>query len=245
MNSEINDSQEKQKNAASPSPESSFKQYLPHITVVLIALIIIVSIGGLIMTFAGGNNNVSDTELAFSLKPVGNLTTVEVKAAKVGVEVEANVQLCSFGGEYLVNGIVEAGIDLTHFTEASIVYDEENKRYNVTLPEPQITRCEFTVERYHDWQSLTCGNVDKDSLDKVVSFTTSKGIIQDVIDGGILDTSKIEARTLIGSIIQMLTEQDATINFVASTTPTDLPASCSQQEPKGWKLDSDGSWIPR
>jgi len=239
INQEPYDANEKPKN--DDARRAEWRDYLPHATIVILILLIVVSIFGIVNSL--NPKVVDNNDLAFSLKPVANLTTVEVKVAKIGVQVKANYQLCSFGGEYLVNGTIEAGVNLSDFSASNISYDNKKDLYTVSLQRPTITRCEFTQKRYHDWQGA-CGSIDKSSIDSVATYVTSTSMIQDVVDGGIIPHAEREASILIENIIKTLSNRNTEVEFVDATTPMTLPPSCNPEIPRGWTQKEDGTWKP-
>jgi|GEM_PF-4925499 len=244
---ESQDRKEKPKNTPSPSTALILENSttLAKVSIVIIGLIIAISFLGIIQAFTrGGDQESSTADFALSLKSMGNLTTVQVKVAKIGVEAEMKTGICSFGSDYLINGIIEAGIDLSNFSSSSVTYNSEKGTYAMTLPEPQLTRCEFDTNRYFDWKSI-CAGIDYRDLDSVARYVASTSMIQDTLDAGILNRSEQETTILIESLVTTLNGKPVEVEYIPQTSESQLPPSCNLESPSKFKQNDEGVWEKR
>ena len=224
-------------------PKSTFEKALPSILLALIVAIIAILGLGLISAFSQRSpETVTNVDIALSLKPVGQLVTTETKLAKIGVKIDMQIGNCKFGADYLTNGTIETGIDVANFSEANVSYDERLQQYQVTVPYPQLTRCAFDVFRYAERSSFCAGLDYARDLDRISSYSTTKGIIEDSLTGGILDRSKREATVLIESIVKALTGKTAKVTFEEPSDNVTLSPSCNTETPQGWQQNEDNVW---
>ena len=78
------------------------------------------------------------------IKPLGQLVSVEAQVAKAGIAVHIQrgvANACQFTAQHVAQGTLQAGIDLTQITEASVRLDEAEGTYYITLPHAQLTSC--------------------------------------------------------------------------------------------------------
>lgn len=240
-NAETDINEDKPKGKPSLPLRAYVRRYWPHTLVGLLA--VMVAAFGLYL--AQVNSREDSLNLVGSLMPMGNFTTVRVQAAKVGIEVHIqNDALCHPYAEYLINGVVEAGVDLTQAIAVSL---DENGVYNITLPQPQVTRCDFQPRRYYE-DIPGCISFDFDQVDKIASYVTAHdpedGIIQQIIDNDIIARAERETRLRMENIVRALRDSEVIVTFVPPETAPDLPPSCVRDEPDGWVRYPDGSWRP-
>lgn len=219
-----------------------------RLVLTLIAVFIIGTIGmsaiGISNALAASSSRqITNTDLALSLQPMGNLTTVQVKVAKLEVKATMGIGLnCKFSGTYLMNGEIEAGINLTNLTEDSISYNEQTETYLFSLPQPQLTRCDFTPERYVS-DNQFCFRPTFNDLREIAKYEASVEMIQDTLDAGLINRSEREATILMENLINTLTGKATEIDFVEPDTDPLLPQSCNPEPPSGFGKNADGTWV--
>jgi hypothetical protein len=189
------------------------------------------------------------------INQLGQLVSVSVQLAKadVGVSVYSGVAgACNHGANHVVQGAVEAGIDLTQISADSVTYDATSGTYTLTVPSPVITSCRIDQIRQYEQSSTLC-NPDWDAIRMIANYTALQDFRNEAIGGGILERAQDEAQFVLVNFISALTGDTVIIRFEEAASTPDLlvnpalqsfPASCVPQTPAGWRLDPDnGSWV--
>lgn len=226
---------------------SSTVYYGVRVGVALLVIAVLAGIVGIVRAVMNANDGqLSASELAVSLKPVSQLATLKVRAAKVNLAAEIKTGLCSFSAKYFINSEIEAGIDLSTFSDANITYDEAAARYRITVPHPQLTNCNHPQEpprRYDQTTSAACGGINfEEDLDKIARYIGQTSIRDDVLQGGILERTKNETRILMQQLVKTLTGKTAEIVFAEAPTEPPLPPSCNPDTPPRWQQNAAGVW---
>ncbi|MEP7292493.1 MAG: DUF4230 domain-containing protein [Chloroflexota bacterium] len=201
------------------------------------------SIGGLFGVGAPPQAVVLSTQtIVQGIQPMGQLVSVSAKLAKADVQVNINqgtLNACGFGANHVVQGAVEAGIDLTRIDEANLGYDAERETYVLLLPAPQLTSCRIDYIRQYSRSFTTC-SVDWDEARLLANYMALNDFRDDSVEGGILDRAESETRLVLGNFIQMLTGHPVEIVFQEPEEPI-LPASCVPETPQGWTFNPAGN----
>lgn len=245
MNTNDLEEKYKEKRKNETVPNSFIARYGTRIGLPLLVIGLVLVIVGIVRVFTQSNDTrTSSSDLVISLKPVGQLVTLQAKAAKVGVKFELRTGLCTASAEYLVNSTIKAGVDLTSFSEANITYNEKSDNYRITMPYPKLTGCEPNLKRYSENQNLLCADIDYDKdLVSISSYVMATEIRDDLIDGGILERAKRETTVLMQQLVKSLTGKSAEIVFDKPESKPIYPAACNLSKPAGWEQDSSGKWI--
>lgn len=229
--------------------------------VLLVPTVLIVigvtSFGGLVSgigSFLGvgsplpANANVITTQtIVQGIQPMGQLVSVSSQLAKADVYVgvgQGVLNACGFGANHVVQGAVDAGIDLTQIQETDIAYDEEQDRYMLIIPAPQLTSCRVEYIRQYDRTTTTC-NVDWDEARLLANYVALTDFRNDAIEGGILARAEQEARLVLGNFIQLVTGKSVEVVFRPADpdAPVSYPPSCNPETPQGWTFNpSNGHW---
>lgn len=188
-------------------------------------------------------NRNAEPDYVGSVSRVANLTTVQVQAAQVGVEARARSGGCVYWREYLINGVIEGGIDLLSVGKSDINCDDETSTCTITLPEPHVTLCQFSTIPYHDDKTLLCGNIDYDDLDQIAQYKTSRDIIQDVLAGDVVQRAKDETEVLMEGIFLAFGYDSVEIQYRPASDDAELlDDTCIMENPSGWEERNSGIW---
>ena len=214
---------------------------LSDILIILIVIAVIIAAIGLVTQYF--SNRDTEPNFATSVNRVANLTTVQVQAARIGVEAKARRGMCEYWGNYLINGVIEGGIDLTSVRDEDIICDEGRSACTITLPEPSVSLCQFSTVRYHQDTNNLCGGLDYEDLDQIAQFKTSRDIIQDVLAGDVIQRAQDETQVLMDSIFGTFGYETIEIRY--SVAPDDaelLDGTCLMENPNGWEERNSGIW---
>lgn len=179
------------------------------------------------------------------IQPLGQLVNLSVQLVQadvlVGVE-QGTLNACGFSANHVVQGAVEAGIDLSQLSEADLQYDEATDTYTLTLPQAQLTSCRIDYIRQYDTSTTTC-SVDWDAARLMAQYSALSSFRDEQLSEGILSRAEREATLVLGSFLQVLTDSNVEIRF-ADGDPAAIPASCQPQVPPGWNYDANRSvWV--
>jgi hypothetical protein len=187
---------------------------------------------------------ISTQTIVQGIQPMGQLVSVSAQLAKADVQVNINqgtLNACGFGANHVVQGAVEAGIDLTRISEDSIQYDEARDTYVLIVPAPQLTSCRVDYIRQYSRSFTTC-SVDWDEARVLANYMALVSFRDDAVEGGILNRAEMETRLVLGNFIRLLTGHPVEIVFQQPEEAV-LPASCQPEAPQGWTYNPDsGLW---
>ncbi len=193
---------------------------------------------------------ISTQTIVTGIQPLGQLVSVSTQLAKADVSVgigQGALNACGFSANHVVQGAVEAGIDLTQIDETDIAFDPLTNRYTVTIPAPALTSCRIDYIRQYERSFTTC-NVDWDEARLIANYTSLIDFRETAIEGGILSRAENEARVILSNFIRVLTGREVDIVFEAATSTSEAgsvsyPPSCAPDVPQGWIQQTNGQWI--
>lgn len=169
------------------------------------------------------------------IQPMGQLVSVSAQLAKADVQVnitQGALNSCGYGANHVVQGTIEAGIDLMQLTEDNLGYDAARETYVLIVPAPQLTSCRVDYIRQYAGSFTTCP-VNWDEARLLANYMSLTSFRDDAIEGGILSRAEMETRLVLGNFIRMLTGHPVEIVFQAAETPV-IPTSCQPEVPAGW-----------
>lgn len=182
-------------------------------------------------------NVISSRTLVQGIQPLGQLVSVSSQLAKADVYVgvgQGALNACGFSANHVVQGAVEAGVDLTQIREENIRYDEARDTYIVTVPAPQLTSCRVDFIRQYDRSFTTCA-VDWDEARLLANYEALIDFRDDAIEGGILTRAETETRLVLGNFVRLLTGKQVEIVFEQAAEAA-YPVSCTPDVPQGWRF---------
>lgn len=200
---------------------------------------IISSFGGLLGAGAPARASVISTQtIVEGIQPLGQLVSVSAQLAKADVQVsiyQGAFNSCGFRANHVVQGAVEAGIDLTKIEAGDLAYDSARETYVLIVPEPQLTSCRVDYIRQYDRSFTTC-SVDWDEARLLANYMALSQFRDDAVEGGIIDRAETEARLVLGNFVRLLTGHPVEIVFEPPEA-TVMPASCQPDSPQSWLYD--------
>jgi len=178
---------------------------------------------------------VSTQTIVQGIQPLGELVSVSVQLAKADVKVSVSTGVLGAGSysvNHVVQGAVEAGVDLTKIGPDNLGYDAAKDRYTLIVPEPALTSCRIDYIRQYDW-SATLLNVDWDEARLMANYMALIDFRDDAIKGGILERAEAETQLVLGNFVRAVSGHPVDIVFQKPETPV-TPASCEPDPPAGW-----------
>jgi len=189
---------------------------------------------------------VGDAQTAvIDLTALSQLVTISTQLARADVPVQVSggaLNACGFSAYHVVMATLAAGVDLSQVTSQDIVYNEATGRYTVTVPAPQYTSCSVDYSRQYQ-RSVTACNVDWDAARQLAEYTSMQTMMQETLEGGLLDRAGSEARTVLSSFIGALTGKPVDVVFDETRQPA-FPTQCERRIPDGWTYDAvSNQWM--
>lgn len=201
------------------------------------------SIGGLFGVGAPPVAQVVSTQtIVEGIQPLGQLVSVSAQLAKADVRVnvyQSAFNSCGFSANHVVQGAVEAGIDLTRIDSGDLAYDSARETYVLTVPQPELTSCRVDYIRQYDRSFTTC-SIDWDEARLLANYMALTDFRDDAVEGGIIDRAESEARLVLGNFVRLLTGHQVEIVFKPSETPV-VPPSCQPDSPQNWSYDPNST----
>ncbi len=181
----------------------------------------------------------STQTIVTSIAPLSRLVTISAQLARADVPVQVAsgaLNACGYSAYHVVQGTIEAGVDLSLIRPDDIVFDPLRDRYTVTLPGPQYTNCSIDYSRQYQ-QSFTTCVADWDATRILAEYTSMQSMIEDTFEGGLLERAGTEATSVLTGFITALTGKPVDIVFDPSRQPP-IPAQCERRAPPGWTYDA-------
>ena len=99
---------------------------------------------------------------------------------------QGTLNACGYGASHVVQGTIEAGIDLTKIGANDLRYDAARQTYVLTVPPPELTSCRVDYIRQYD-QSFTECTVDWDEARLLANYMALTQFRDEAIEGGVAD----------------------------------------------------------
>jgi hypothetical protein len=185
---------------------------------------------------------VSTQTIVQGIQPLGELVSVSVQLAKADIKVSVSTGVLgagSYSANHVVQGAVEAGVDLTQVGVNNLGYDAAKDSYTLIVPEPQLTSCRVDYIRQYDW-STTLLNVDWDEARIMANYMALIDFRDDAVKGGILERAEAETRLVLGNFVRAVSGHPVNIVFQKPDKPV-IPPSCQPDLPQGWLYNPDSN----
>lgn len=143
----------------------------------------------------------------------------------------------SFGGDFVAQGAIEAGIDLTELNEDNIVFNADTESYTLLLPPPQLTTCNVK----HIRLVKTDGNLlnpDFDHLRVLAEIQVMAGFIKRALERGIIDEAKQSAALILEDIARTFTGKQVATEYEMLRGKPRMGLTC-QPSASGWLFNPD------
>ena len=187
--------------------------------------------------------------LAESIVPMGTLITASHAGeanVKIGIRSELpliNVNLCGVSVDHVVEGTVEAGIDLSQVSESDFTHDIFANSWVLQLGSAELHSCRIDYIRQQG-HSLTVCQQDWDVYRLLAESAALEEIRDSALVEGLLAKAEQEAQIVLGNFLGAVTGSD-NISIVFESEPlTRFPESCLREPPTGWTFDEENdSWV--
>lgn len=148
--------------------------------------------------------------------------------------------LCSHGGEFTVQGVIEAGIDFAAIDEDHVRYDFDERSYLLELPAPQYTSCRIEHIRLRE-NSFSMCNPDWDRARIFAEVQAMSEFLKESDEDDLLQEAAERSRDVLGEFVSTITGKPAEVTFEERSGKPIISSSCSPQVPSGWHYDNSNS----
>jgi hypothetical protein len=190
----------------------------------------------------------SSASVVQGIRPLGQLTSISAQFAKAGVNVRVRWgvgNVCDVTASHTAQGTIEAGVDLTKFTDKDVTYHEAEDVFIIELPPPSLTNCiidPIATQQYSLVGRTPVCWVDSDEMRRLASYDALNDFRDDAVEGGILERAASQTELLITSFVSGITGSDVIVTFKPGQAA--LPPSCRPQIPTPWSFsEGPGNWV--
>lgn len=184
-----------------------------------------------------------------AIKQIETLDTIEYHMAKSNLEVNVeesllNVNVGGFRRRFVVEGTIQAGIDLSTFASDHVVF--EDATYTIVLPAATLVYCDVDSEVYHQNVNffLTGVSIEEQAIAEQIADNTALITFRnEAIEDGILDKAEAQAQDIFSSLVYAILSKSANgevpnieIEF-QQRKENDYPRTCQPEEISGWEYD--------
>ncbi|MDE2750566.1 MAG: DUF4230 domain-containing protein [Chloroflexota bacterium] len=140
--------------------------------------------------------------------------------------------LFSFGGDFIAQGSIEAGLDLTELDGGHIKYEPDTQTYKLLLPSPQLTKCDVGYIRLvnNDPNLL---NPDFDLLRLLGEVQVMARFIERALERGIIEDAKDSAALILEDVVGTFTGKQVRTEYEAQRGKPSMDTSC-EPHVSGW-----------
>ena len=181
-----------------------------------------------------------------AIQAKGELVTISKQYAEPNISVSVQdgfLGLCGGTVNHVVEGIVEAGIDLYQIEAIDAEYNPDADSLTLQLPPTQLTSCRIEYIRQYE-RSFTLCRKDWDEYRLLAESIVLPKMRDEALREGILDEAEADTRLALGSFVRAITgSSDIRIEF-RDGPAAEYPTSCKRDLPEGWVFDEESdSWL--
>ncbi len=185
------------------------------------------------------------------LLAVNYMAFLETASYSTSINVSTGVRsgllnACGKSVDFLVEGTVEAGVDLGQIQGSDITYDLLTNNWTLELGPAAITSCRIDYSKF-EGQTFTLPIVCQQDIDELRLLAESKAVSEFrelALDEGLPTMAQQEAELVLGNLLSAVTGSDNVTIVFESEPEVDLPESCLREPPVGWKFDEGSeSWV--
>ena len=159
------------------------------------------------------------------------------------IQVDVEDGLCSHGGEFTVQGVIEAGIDFAAIDEDHVSYDSDQQSYLLKLPAPEFTSCRIEHIRLRE-NSFSLCNPDWDRARMFAEIQAMAEFLRESNEDDLLQKAAERSREVLGEFVRTVTGRPVVVTFEERSGKPIISSSCSPEAPSGWHYDnSESVWM--
>ena len=148
--------------------------------------------------------------------------------------------LCSHGGDFTVQGVIEAGIDFAAIDEDHVSYDSDERSYLLALPAPEFTSCRIEYIRLVANSPSLC-NPDWDRARIFAEVQVMAEFLKESDQDDLLQEAAERSIEVLGDFVRALTGRPVDVKIEERNGKPIISTSCSPEVPSGWYFDNSKS----
>ncbi len=164
------------------------------------------------------------------------LVVVKDEVAKRNFHVGVKAGLCSHGGDFTAQGVIEAGIDFDELDEDSVTYNARSQSYTLKLPAPEFTSCRIEYIRLVK-NSFSLCNPDWDRTRTLAEVQVMRDFIAQSLEEELLEDAADKSELILGEFVRTLTGKRVQVVFEKQRSSPKRDASCRPSAGGGWRYD--------
>ncbi len=164
------------------------------------------------------------------------LVVVENEITRRNFHVGVNDGLCSHGGNFNAEGVVEAGIDFDEIGASSLTYNPFSQTYTLKLPAPELTSCRIEYIRLIK-NSFSICNPDWDQARTLAEVQVMKEFVDESIEDGLLDDAQDYTEIVLGEFVRNITGKPVQVIFEKQSRVPKRDNSCKPYATGGWRYN--------
>lgn len=164
------------------------------------------------------------------------LVVVKDEVAKRNFHVGVDNGLCSHGGDFTAQGVIEAGIDFDELDEDSVSYNSRSQTYTLKLPATEFTSCRIEYIRLVK-NSFSMCNPDWDRARTLAEVQVMRDFVAQSLEDGLLDDAAKKSELILGDFVRSLTGKRVRVIFEKQKSSPKRDVSCRPRASGGWRYN--------
>lgn len=170
------------------------------------------------------------------LETQAQLVVIKDELAKRNFHVGVKDGLCSHGGDFTAQGVIEAGIDFDEIDDDSLTYDSRSQTYTLELPAPEFTSCRIEYIRLVE-NSFSMCSPDWDRARTLAEVQVMRDFVAESLEDGLLDDAAERSELILGDFVRALTGKRVQISFEKQKSSPKRDSSCRPSAGGGWRYN--------
>lgn len=164
------------------------------------------------------------------------LVVVKNEITRRNFHVGVDDGLCSHGGEFTAQGVIEAGIDFDDIDADSVTYDSVSQTYTLKLPATEFTSCRIEFIRLLK-NSFSMCNPDWDRARTLAEIQVMSDFVDESEEDGLLEKAQENTELILGEFVRNFTGKPVKVEFASQRSSPKLDASCRPRASGGWRYN--------
>ena len=164
------------------------------------------------------------------------LVVVKNEITRRNFHVGVDDGLCSHGGDFTAQGVIEAGIDFDDINADSVSYDSRSQTYTLKLPAPEFTSCRIEYIRLIK-NSFSMCNPDWDRARRLAEVQVMNEFVDESEEDGLLVEARDNTELILGEFVRNFTGKPVNVEFAKQKSSPKLDASCRPRASGGWRYN--------
>ncbi len=167
------------------------------------------------------------------LESQAQLVVVKNQLTRRDFHVGVKDGLCSHGGDFTAEAVIEAGIDFDEIDHDSVAYSPRSQSYTLKLPAPEFTSCRIEYIRLIENSFSVC-NPDWDRARTLAEVQIMREFVDESKERGLLEDAQERTELILGEFVRNITGKPVKVVFDKQRASPKLDSSCRPRATGGW-----------